>query len=190
MWLQNNLFLPESTTLVCLCCSDKKLRRDIALAVYCILKSHRDQISQIVITGWDPYKNWVSEAQMIREQIGWSMKWIEIILEESSNNTHENAENVNQLLGRNHDHICLLWERSHLPRALKEFISSWCYVQQTIALQDILWKNSWYCWYDKAPKKFVKRYILRDLQERVWFLKAVVPQQIIDIIKRAAFPWK
>ncbi len=181
-----------SEVLVWLWYNNADLRREVALSIARILQVRNNQsnnwnrdlgtISQIILTWWNPSGDSMSEAEYMEEILKkWSiadiMKWVQIILEDSSQTTQENAQKVREKLA-DQQSITLIWEASHRERATQNFKEAWIPVTSYISTQSILpkplWKNNTY---------FTKRHVGRWVQEQLWGAKKIVPQSFIDFLK-------
>ncbi|MCC8401531.1 YdcF family protein [Paraburkholderia sp. MMS20-SJTN17] len=78
---------------------------------------------QIIVSGGNPQRHSATEADtylpyLLRQQVPRS----DIVLENSSRTTYENARNVSAIVGRSHyDTLILVTSAYHMPRALLDF---------------------------------------------------------------------
>ncbi len=94
-----------------------------AAQLYYSCKRARTQICKIIVSGGDPLKTGISEADIYSnelQKIGVSAD--DIILEDQSNNTYQNAQYTSQLLRTlRYDQIYLVTSGFHMKRALIYF---------------------------------------------------------------------
>lgn len=85
-----------------------------------ILRIYNNQKLQIIISGTDPLRPEIKEAEKVKEfLVERGILPENIILEDKSRNTRENAKNVKEIIGK--EPFFLVTSASHMPRAIETF---------------------------------------------------------------------
>ncbi|NDK10150.1 hypothetical protein GW846_05235 [Candidatus Gracilibacteria bacterium] len=191
----------RSKVLVALGYNNSELRREVALSIARIIQLQKrihaekgvdiDRISQVILTGGNPSGDTVSEAEHMKNilekgEIGKIMQGVDIVLEDQSNTTQENAERVKQILA--HDtSITLVGENSHEARATQKFEEAGIEVESYISTQSVLPRG--FSESTSLAKTYIgrfgyiKRHGMRSIQERGAALQSIIPQRVINFLK-------
>lgn len=103
--------------------SNGRIRVWKAALLYTACKSIPGRSCTLLLSGGDPLKNGATEAEvMARELASLGISANEMILEEQSRNTFQNAKNIASLLkGKNFDLVALTTSGTHMRRAMLFF---------------------------------------------------------------------